>query len=136
MADFSRNMYSQLTSVTKDTTIQYSAEQYYNSCGNWVSHLFVRINLWLRFAYFILCPFAEHAPHSNCFNKVPLTQVRALHFIIATSPGMSVSFRNVPVTELLACESICVGNETQHIGLGSNNALIIIIIIIIIYREA
>ena len=103
-------------SVTKDTMIKYSTEQHYNkSCGNWLSHLFARINLWLCFAYFILCPFAEHAAHSNCFNKVPLTKVRVLRFIIATSLGMSVSLRNVPTTEILACECMCVGNEKQHI---------------------
>ena len=56
---------------------------------------------------------------------MPLTNVRVLQFIIATSPGMSVSFGNVPTTELLACECMCVGNEKQRICLGSNNALII-----------
>jgi hypothetical protein len=45
---------------------------------------------------------------------------------------MSVSFRNVPTTELLACEYMCVGNEKQHTCLGSNNALMMMMIIMII----
>ena len=92
-------------SVTKDTMILYSTEHYYKTgFGNLVAYLFVRINLWLCFAYFIFCPSAEHAAHSNRFNKVPLTKVRVLYFIIATCPGMSVSFRNAPSTEILASE--------------------------------
>jgi len=66
---------------------------------------------------------------------VPLTKVRVLHFTIATSAGMSVSFRNAPTTELLPCEYMCAGIEKQLICLGSNNALIIIIIIIIIINR-